>query len=68
MRSSTRQLEMTFGAVSLTASSHPNEMKFTGVLVRLDEASTKPPNGSDGHKIYVPTAVAKRRLSSLIGW
>jgi hypothetical protein len=67
MRSLTRPLEMTFGAVSVSASSHPNEMKFRGILVRLDEASSKPPNGSDGHKIYVPTDVAKRRLSTLIG-
>ena len=46
---------------------HPNKMKFRGVLVRLDEASTKPPNGSGGHKILVSTDVAKRRLSTLIG-
>jgi len=43
---------------------HPNKMKFRGVLVRLDEASTKPPNGSGGHKILVSTDVAKRRLST----
>ena len=41
-------------------------MKFRGVLVRLDEASTKAPHGSDGHRILVPTEVAKSRLSSLI--
>jgi DNA-binding transcriptional regulator YiaG len=46
---------------------HPNKMKFRGVLVRLDEASTKPPNGSGGHKIMVSTDVAKRRLGTLIG-
>jgi hypothetical protein len=48
-------------------SQHPNKMKFRGILVRLDEASSKPPNGAQGHRIFVPTDVAKRRLSSLIG-
>jgi hypothetical protein len=46
---------------------HPNEMQFKGILVRLDEPSTKPPNGSNGHKIIVPTDVAKRRLKTLLG-
>lgn len=62
-----RSMEMKCGAVAMAASKHPNEMVFKGVLVRLDEPSTKPPNGSDGHKIYVPTSVAKRRLKTLIG-
>jgi len=42
-------------------------MRFRGVLVRLDEASNKPPNGSEGHKILVPSEVAKKRLGTLIG-
>jgi len=46
---------------------HPNRMKFRGVLVRLDEPSTKAPNGAAGHKILVSTEVAKRRLKTLIG-
>jgi hypothetical protein len=41
-------------------------MNFRGVLVRLDEPSTKPPNGSNGHRIMVPTSVAKRRIKSLL--
>src|ERR1017187_3799529 len=46
---------------------HPNKLKFKGVLVRLDEASSKPPNGAAGHRIFVSTEVAKKRLGSLIG-
>jgi len=42
-------------------------MKFRGVLVRLDEPSTRPPNGAEGHRIYVPTAVAAKRLQTLVG-
>lgn len=59
---------MTFGgALSIVAGDHPNEMKFRGVLVRLDEPSTKAPNGASGHKILVPSDVARRRLKTLIG-
>jgi len=47
--------------------SHPNKMKFKGVLVRLDEPSTKPPGGARGHRILLPTDVAKRRLGTLKG-
>lgn len=46
---------------------HPNRMKFAGVLVRLDEPSTKAPEGSNGHRIMMSTEVAKRRLPTLIG-
>ena len=46
---------------------HPNRMKFSGVLVRLDEPSTKAPEGSNGHRIWMPTEVAQRRLKTLIG-
>lgn len=56
------------GKLSITADAqHPNKMQFKGVLVRIDEASTKPPGGAQGHKIYIPADVAKRRLSTLIG-
>jgi hypothetical protein len=69
MAASPRTLDVMLGSVSLTAAedAHPNKMRFKGVLVRLDEPSTKPPNGSDGHKILLPTSVAKARLSTLIG-
>jgi hypothetical protein len=46
---------------------HPNELKFTGTLVRLDEASTKAPNGSQGHRILIPKALAERKYKTLIG-
>jgi hypothetical protein len=47
--------------------SHPNKLKFRGILVRLDEPSTKPPQGSQGHLIQVPTDSAQQRLTTLIG-
>ena len=48
-------------------SGHVNKLPFKGILLLLDEASTKPPHGSRGHRIYVPTAVAKKQLNDLIG-
>ena len=45
---------------------HPNKMPFKGILLLLDVASDKPPHGAEGHRIYVPSAVAKKRLNSLI--
>lgn len=46
---------------------HSNEMPFEGVLVRLDEPSTKAPNGSRGHRIQIPSSVAQEHLKTLIG-
>lgn len=54
-------------ALELTASDHPNKMTIKGVLVRLDEPSTKPPNGADGHRILIRSEVAQARLSTLKG-
>ena len=47
--------------------SHPNQLPFKGVLLVLNQASTKPPHGSRGHRIYVPTAVAERHITGLVG-
>ena len=47
--------------------SHPNKLPFKGVLLILDEASQKAPHGSQGHRIYVSTKVAKDKLSGIIG-
>ena len=46
---------------------HPNKLTLKGVLVRLDEPSTRAPHGSEGHRIYVPKDVAQRRLNTLKG-
>lgn len=60
-------LVMTFGSADLSdVAGHPNKMLLRGVLVRLDEPSTKPPGGAEGHCILVPTRVAEKRLTSLI--
>lgn len=45
---------------------HPNKLPFSGTLLTLDTASNRPPHGAEGHRIYVPSAVAKKRLSTLI--
>ncbi len=60
-------LELTFGGGISIDAQHPNKMKLAGVLVRLNEASDKPPNGSKGHRIMVPNDVAEKRLSTIVG-
>jgi len=52
--------------VGASDKSHPNKMPFNGTLLILDQASDKPPHGAEGHRIYVPTSVAKKRLETLI--
>lgn len=58
-------------ALSLTLAplgdAHPNKAPFHGVLTRIDEASTRPPHGSNGHKVLIPRAVAQAALPSLAG-
>lgn len=44
---------------------HANQMKFKGILVNLDVPSTKPPNGSQGKRILIPTSTAKAALHTL---
>jgi hypothetical protein len=46
---------------------HENAYPFEGVLCRVDEASTKPPNGAEGHVVILPRAVVQRRLGDLVG-
>lgn len=46
---------------------HPNKMPFKGILLLTDQPSTKPPHGSQGHRIEVPTKVAQKKLKGLIG-
>lgn len=47
--------------------SHVNKLPFKGILLIVDQASTKPPHGSRGHRIYVPLKVAKDKIGELIG-
>lgn len=63
----TLELTATATATKLTPSDHPNIMRFQGVLLRLNEPSTKAPNGSDGHRILVTSSTAKKNLHTLIG-
>ena len=46
---------------------HPNKMPFSGILTRIDEASDQPPEGSGGHRVLIPKAVAEQALPSLLG-
>jgi len=46
---------------------HPNARPFSGVLTRVDEPSTRPPHGSQGHRVLIPHQLAEARLGSLIG-
>ena len=58
---------VTFADADENGTEHPNKMPFRGVLLLVDQASTKPPHGSRGHRIYVPKDVAKEKLSGIIG-
>ena len=49
------------------AGDHPNRLPFWGVLTRLDEPSDRPPKGSQGHRVLLPTSVARKALPTLIG-
>jgi len=63
LRAQTRTSGLTIEADA----AHPNKLKFKGILTRLDEPSTKPPQGSMEHLIQMPSDVAKKRLETLIG-
>lgn len=62
--------KLTSGVVAIeilaASSKHPNELQVKGVLVRLDEPSTKAPHGSSGHKILIPKDVAASKIDTLI--
>jgi hypothetical protein len=46
---------------------HLNRLPFSGTLTRLDVASDKPPNGSNGKRILVTHAAAEAALPGLLG-
>ncbi len=46
---------------------HPNRMPFSGILLRLDQPSDKPPEGSGKRKIIVSKACAEKAIPSLLG-
>lgn len=58
---------MTDAGITNTADGHPNKLIFTGTLLLLDQPSNRAPNGSEGHRIMVPSSVAENRLQTLIG-
>lgn len=44
-----------------------NRTPFFGILTRVDEPSTRPPHGSQGHRVLIPRAVAEAALPTLLG-
>ncbi len=46
---------------------HPNRMPFSGILTRIDQASDKPPLGTDSKCVVIPKDVAEAGLASLLG-
>src|SRR6266853_2683077 len=46
---------------------HPNRLDFSAVLTRIEEPSTRPPGGSDGHRVQISYAAANDALPSLLG-
>lgn len=46
---------------------HPNKAPFSGILVRLDQASDMAPHGSMGMKTFLTSAAAEAALGSLLG-
>lgn len=46
---------------------HPNRMPFSGILTRVDVASDKAPQGSNGKRILLTAGAAKGALNSLLG-
>jgi hypothetical protein len=46
---------------------HPNRHPFSGVLTKLDEPSTRPPEGSGGKLVILSAQVAEAALPSLLG-
>jgi hypothetical protein len=68
----TKRMEIMAGALvtfaeAVNGEEHVNKLPFKGVLLLLDVASTKPPHGSRGHRIYVPKKVAEEHLDGLVG-
>lgn len=59
-------INATSDVLSFSATGHANEMKFSGVLVNLDTPSTKPPNGSQGKRIMIPSSTAKAAVHTLV--
>jgi hypothetical protein len=63
-------LHLTMHAMALAmpqVAEHPNAWPFSGVLCRLNEASTRPPGGASGHVVRISTAVAQQAIPSLLG-
>lgn len=62
---------LTLDALSVTlpmvTEPHPNKAPFRGILTQVDQPSTRPPHGAEGHRVLIPRAVAEAALPSLHG-
>jgi hypothetical protein len=68
-----KRLDVLFAGSVLTfsdvneKSDNPNHLPFTGTLLLTDVPSDKPPHGSEGHRIFVSTAAARKAIVDLPG-
>lgn len=46
---------------------HPNRIPFRGVLTKVDEPSTRPPGGAQGHRVLIPRHVAEAAGDTIVG-
>jgi hypothetical protein len=46
---------------------HPNRTPFEGILTKVDEPSDKAPSGSMGHRVLIPSSLARGKLHTLLG-
>lgn len=46
---------------------HPNRHPFKGVLTKLDQPSTRPPEGSSNRLVILPSRVAASALATILG-
>ena len=63
----TFQIEAMSLDMPVLTEANANRLPFRGILTQVDEPSTRPPNGSNGHRVLIPRAVAEAALPSLMG-
>ena len=63
----TFQIEAMSLDMPVLTEANANRLPFRGILTQVDEPSTRPPNGSNGHRVLIPRTVAEAALASLMG-
>lgn len=62
-----QSLSLRARSLDISTARHPNKMKFSGVLTKIDEPSDSPPEGSGGKRVMITMDAAKGALESLLG-